>query len=114
MCVVSMIGDSFSRNWKERYPEWDPNSVPVPNDMLPKPGPMRIQDYSVPVSRTEFEQLRREVELLKSLLKDAAEYDKRNNEPHCETDEKIELLRAIAKAVGVDLSEVFPEAPGKD
>ena len=44
---------------------------------------------------------------MKALLIRAKEYDERNNEPHCEMEEKVELLKKIAAAVGVDLSEVF-------
>ena len=37
----------------------------------------------------------------------AKEYDERNNEPDCEVDEKMDLLRRVAKLVGVDLDDVI-------
>lgn len=90
MCVVSMIGDHFTDKWREPYfPKW-PNTTPV-----------------IPVDRTEFERLKREVEDMKKLLERAKFYDERNREPHCEMDEKVVLLRKIAEAVGVDLGDVF-------
>ena len=55
------------------------------------------------ITRKEFEDLKKEVEILADLLKRAIKYDEVNNEPHCETDEKMALLRAVAKAGGVEL-----------
>ncbi|RWO20641.1 hypothetical protein [Mesorhizobium sp.] len=33
--------------------------------------------------------------------------DERNNEPHCEIEDKVALLKRVAEAVGVDLAEAF-------
>ena len=46
---------------------------------------------------------------MKKLLIRAAEYDKRNNEPNCEMEDKVALLKKVAEMVGVDLKEVFGE-----
>lgn len=101
MCTVSMVGDHYNEIFKPR--PWYPS----------------IQDFSpasaggahivVGISRDEFDALKREVEDMKKLLLRAKEYDERNGEPHCEMEEKVDLLKKIAKAVGVDLSEVFGE-----
>jgi len=90
MCVVSMIGDQFRGRWEPHYPDWQAWTVTG-------------QTIALPVTREEFDALKREVEILRDLLKAAKEYDAKNNEPACETDEKMNMLRAIAKAVGVDL-----------
>jgi len=37
------------------------------------------------------------------LVKRAAEYDKNNNEPNCELEEKKQALRVIAKEMGVKI-----------
>jgi hypothetical protein len=60
-----------------------------------------------PVSREEFDTLKREVEDMKKLLLRAKEYDERNNEPECHMDEKVALLKRVAELVGVNLDEVF-------
>jgi hypothetical protein len=44
---------------------------------------------------------------MKALLRRAKEYDVANNEPDCEIEEKMALLKRIAELVGVDLSDVI-------
>ncbi len=93
MCVVSMIGDHYNDIWKisPPIPDWKyPFCAPIPE-----------------VSRAEFETLKKTVEEMKELLIKAKEYDARTNQPNCEMEEKVELLKNVAKAVGVDLSEIF-------
>lgn len=111
MCVVSMIGDSFQERWKDRLPDsWTIPAAPMPSmPMAPSTQPRRI-DVSHPlqaISRVEFDLLKKEVELMKDLLKRAIKYDEANNEPHCETESKIAFLKQVAAAVGVNLEEVF-------
>jgi hypothetical protein len=92
MCVVSMIGDHFNERYK-----------PLPWIYPPEKSD---GDYKIDltlISKTEFDALKLEVELLKELLHKALAYDKANNEPHCEKPEKIKLLKDIAKALGVEI-----------
>ena len=89
MCVVSMIGDHFNDKYK---------NYPVQPWVINTP---------VPISRQEFDALRKEVQEMKALLIRAKKYDEDNNEPHCEMEDKVELLKKVAKYVGVDLKEVF-------
>lgn len=67
------------------------------------------KEYSVPSTptREEFEALKKEVEELKKLLLAAKEYDEKTGEPDCEIDEKVEVIKKIAKLVGVDMESVF-------
>lgn len=101
MCVVSMMGDEFTKRWQPY--------VQPPIDVQPKP--LTTEDwqklFNPPPTKAEFDALKREVELLRDLLKAAKVYDEKNNEPHCEMENKVALIKAIAKAMGVDLSEVF-------
>lgn len=97
MCVVSMIGDEWQ---KQVWPDW-----PYP------PGPARPVNPSVfkimtggEVTREEFEALKREFEMIRALLERAVEYDKRTNQPHCEQEAKIALIKKVAEALGVDVS----------
>ena len=93
MCTVSMVGDHYSDIFKQK--------------MLH----VAQEGWSIPsVSRQEFDDLRRQVEEMKALLVRAKEYDERNNEPHCEMEDKVALLKQVAKLVGVSLEDVF----GKD
>lgn len=103
MCSVSMVGDFYSDKWRER--DYFPK-VPMFPGVFPQP------QYPIPViSREEFDLLKREVSDMKELLKRAKEYDEKNGEPNCEIDEKIDLLRKVAKLVGVDLGDIL--APPK-
>lgn len=99
MCVVSMIGDHYQDKWK---PFDTPGWPPVPYKSWPEISP---------VSRQEFEALQREVKEMIALLKRAQEYDAKNNEPHCETDSKMDFLRKVAKSVGIDLDKAMGAKP---
>lgn len=96
MCVVSMVGDHYRDMWQEK--PWISYPVAAPAE----------------ISRTEFEELKRQVLEMKELLKRAKMYDEKNNEPECEIAEKMELLRKVAKLVGVSLDDVIgrPAASG--
>jgi hypothetical protein len=96
-----MIGDHYRDLWKDRH--WYPNTTPMPDG-----GGWTI---SAPqVSRAEFEDLKRQVLEMKELLKRAKAYDEATGQPDCEIDDKMDLLRKIAKAVGVDLDDVLLRA----
>lgn len=92
MCVVSMVGDHYTDKWQP----W--------NQKIDNSG---LNNYFNNVSRKEFDDLKKEVIDMKELLIKAKEYDKINNEPNCEIEGKVELLKKIADLVGVDLKEIF-------
>ncbi len=90
MCVASMVSDFYRDRWNQ------PQSLPY---------------YTITtgseVSRKDFEDLKKEVEDMKKLLQKAIEYDKINNQPHCEMEDKVELLKKVAELVGVSLEDIF-------
>lgn len=98
MSVVSMVGDHYADKWRERT--W-----------FPKPQPYRVYPdhwpWSPPEDADELRRLRDEVDELKRLLKRAKQYDDDNHEPDCEVDEKMAILRGVAKLVGVVLDEAL-------
>ncbi len=93
MCTVSMIGDFYGDKWRDR--SWYVPSFP------------HIPQTPSQITRDEFDELKREVADMKELLKRAKEYDERTGQPDCEIDEKMDLLRKIAKLVGVDIDDVL-------
>lgn len=97
MCVVSMIGDHYKDKW-----------YPTPNDFtnVPYTIPQKINN-DLFVTRQEFEQLKKEVKELIELLKRAKKYDHENKEPNCELEEKMDLLKKVAKMVGVNLEDIL-------
>lgn len=105
MCVVSMVGDHYGQRIPRDYPWIQPYVFPSPTTN-PEPYRPIVIDLNPP-TREEFDRLKKDIENLKELLVKAKEYDKANNEPNCEMEEKIKYLKAVAKAVGVDLDEIF-------
>ena len=106
MCVVSMIGDEFSKrfdpvDWNKLHP-YVPNPPADVNIVFPPSNAIEIQQL-----KKQVEELRKEVLLMKDLLKAAKLYDEKNNQPDCEMESKVTKLKEIAKLMGVDLSEIF-------
>ncbi len=98
MCVVSNIGDQYGRDFPDRWP----GVYPAPK---PPGEPVKIEINSI--TREEFDALKAEVEELRELLQAAKKFDAATGQPDCEMDAKVELIRKIAEAVGVDLGDVF-------
>lgn len=97
MCVVSMVGEHYTDKWKRLY---EPYQQPINENKWEKL-------LQIPPSKKEFDELKKEVEEMKLLLLRAKLYDEKNNEPECEIDEKVRILKAVAKLFDVDLSEIF-------
>lgn len=90
MCVVSMVGEY----WRDRtFPSTFPDYPTWPN--------------SIPPTGEEFDQLKRSVEELRKLLLAAKKYDKKLNEPDCHVDDKVDLIKRLAKVVNVDMKDIF-------
>lgn len=94
MCTVSMIGDFYNDKWAPR--PWYSTVA----------SPARIE-YVLGMSREEFDALKKEVEEIKELIKRVKKYDEDHGEPNCEIEDKMKLLRRVAKAVGVELEDVL-------
>lgn len=97
MCVVSAMGDYYGDRWKRDdlvrpyiSPDTSPNIT-----------------FHEAVTREEFDALKKQVEEVLEILKVAKKYDEEHGEPDCEMDEKVQILKAVAELVGVDLEEVF-------
>lgn len=91
MCTVSMIAEHYRDKF---YPQQTS-------------GVLDASMFRAPVTRAEFDALKRDVEDMKALLVRAKKYDEDNGEPECEMEEKVALVRRVAEAVGVDLSDVL-------
>ena len=98
MCAVSNVGDYWRDYTLPQKPYW-PGIQPSIDGTIP--------GLLYPVTRAEFDQLKHDVEELKKLLLAAKEYDKAMGEPDCVMDEKVALIKKVAKLVGVDMDQVF-------
>ena len=92
MCTISMVGDG----WRDQFPRRWPSVVPYVTRHTPPE-----------ISREEFDALKREVQELRELLLAAKKFDAATGQAGCEADEKVALIKAVAKMVGVDLADVF-------
>lgn len=88
MCTVSNIGDAWPLTLPQRYPKSWPN---LPDQIDP----------------AEFEKLKKEVQALKDLLKQAKIFDAETGQPDCHMDEKVQFIRKMADMLGVDFKDVF-------
>lgn len=95
MCAVSNVGDYWRTN---DWPKWD-QAVTITPYQLCTPVP--------DTTKADLEALRREIEELKKLLLAAKKYDEATGQPGCEAEDKVALIKEIAKLVGVDMTEVF-------
>ena len=91
MCTVSFVGDNWQKGFEKR-PYYQPEQT---NFNLSN------------ISREEFDELKKEVTALKELLIAAKNFDEATGQPDCEVDEKVALIKAVAKAVGVDLEDIL-------
>lgn len=91
MCVLSVILDSRTDDWIRRY--WPPQP-PFPTP-LPKTPPEPFVPFP---TQQEIDEFRR-------LLERAKEYDKKMNQPDCETEEKKKRLIELAKSFGDNIAK---------
>lgn len=110
MCVYSMIADSFFDKWNKPWKWVDPNTAPQvpwvqPCDPIPYYPDIPV---SPSIKKKKKELTQEQIDDLLDLLKRAKEYDKRNNEPDCELEEKKEKIRKLAKELGYEGEIEFP------
>lgn len=96
MCVVSMVMDHFGDEWRRRYYPIQP--------VTPQPiSPFVVSPFVPLPTQQELDEFRR-------LLERAREYDRKNNEPDCEMDDKKRKLLDMARELGVDISFIEKES----
>jgi len=88
MCTYSMVLDTYTVKPKEWW-------VPV----FPKEYNLS-EDIIKALQKAELDRKIRELE---ELIQKAREYDKKNNQPDCELDEKRQALKKIADDLGVKI-----------
>lgn len=93
MCAVSMVIDHYNEDWRRRYYPVNPEPNFVPKYPF---WPSNPPQPSYPSSE--------DIESLRKLIERAKEYDAKNNEPHCEMDEKKKKLLDLAKELGVEIN----------
>lgn len=105
MCAVSYVGDYWRDKLPERHPWVTPTYPYTPPGANPGGGGITLNPTGP--SQAEFDALKKEVEELKKLLLAAKKFDEETGQPDCHMDEKVDLIKKIAKLVGVDMKDVF-------
>ncbi len=92
MCVVSMVMDHYTDEWGRRLPR--------------RPGPYEVPYWPQPLGPQPMtpQELEEEARKFKDLIDRAKEYDRKNNEPDCELDEKRKALKKIADELGIKIT----------
>lgn len=116
MCMVSNIGDDYMgkfKPWIQPVQPWHGVIPMTPGDsgVIPlTPGDPTPNPWSVlkPVTREEFDDLKKLVEQMRKDLAATIEYDKATNQPDCQNEEKYKILRAVAEALGLSLEDIIP------
>ncbi len=101
MCVYSMIVQDRTDKWRKQFP-WTTTGG---NDQWPGAGgsgSLPFAPYSPPPAPTP-----EEIAEFRRLLEKAREYDKRTKQQDCESAEKIDQLRKIAVALGLNPDDVI-------
>jgi hypothetical protein len=81
-----MILDHYRDYWPQRYPWVQPWDGPLgPREITPEEKEAELQKF-------------------KDLVERARKYDKANNEPDCELEEKKKVIQRMADILGVDVS----------
>lgn len=79
MCLRSQVGEYYTQQWHAQ--------------------PQPIEEVK----------LKFDMENLRKLLLLAGAIDDANGETDCPMEEKVELIKALARSVDVDMEDVFPE-----
>lgn len=105
MCVVSAVTDHYTGKWPNQFPNvWpqiNPNVHPS-NPPFTGVSSKTKNDIAIETLQREVAELTKQVEELIDLMPVLKKYDEDNNEPDCEMDEKVELIRKLCDALGVD------------
>lgn len=97
--MVSNIGDGWKESFPKNWPQFQEPAIHNTPSVFIQQG----------VPQADFDALKKEVEGLKKLLQAAKAFDDATGQPHCEIDEKVKLIKAVARLVGVDLGDVFEQ-----
>lgn len=102
MCVVSMVGDFHGDMFPKKWPDYFPQDNRIPTVI-------GYPDKDTEAIKADLAQMKKEMMEIKELLRRAKLYDEETGQQDCSKDEKVALLVGIAKALGVDLSDVLPK-----
>lgn len=102
MCVVSMVSDHQINKWGEWINQENLYTPIIVKNVDTKQLEVKIENLTA-----QFEELRRDFTDFKKLVLRAIDYDERNNEPECEVEDKVRLIKEMANHLGIDVSDIW-------
>lgn len=104
MCIVSMVVDHYNDKWWREISPSTPIFTPGHGTIPGVPPTVTLAEFLA--LKQKVEEFKKEFEDMKELLKRAKIYDEVNNQPDCESDEKLAKLEKIVTLMGMDFEEV--------
>lgn len=117
MCVYSMVSDHKYDEWYRKF------IIPPPSPFVPSPSPyVPVNPWEIPHAPSIIPPgaipngapTQDEIDEFRRLLERAREYDKQFNQCGCETEQKKNALRELAKILGIDISFIDENEIPKD
>jgi len=100
MCVVSNLGYYYGHR-RDGWP-WQPYVPTIP--LIPA-APTDFTKRLAEIARDhDISDLKQRIEALEKMLREAKKFDAETGQPDCEMDEKVELLKRLAKDLGVEIN----------
>lgn len=93
-----MVMDHYQQTWPQIYPWVQPWPA--------CPDPSKHIEITIVPRELTPEEKEAELTKLKDLIERAKKYDKDNNEPDCELEKKRQVLRDMAKQLGIEIDFV--------
>lgn len=93
MCMVSNVIDHYSDKWRIPPQPFAPLTPWSPEEAKKK--------FEEMIDKADREQLKKEIEEFREILKRAREYDRKMQREGCEMEEKMAKLREAAAELGI-------------
>lgn len=127
MCVVSMVQDAYTDRWRDRqFGEWPYNNQPnypwAPNNFpyypIETPEEIAQREKDIKEQYEKMQELLKkrfpavdpltddEIKEFREMIKRAKEYDRKNNEPECPSEEKTAKMVEALKNLGVSQEKI--------
>src|SRR4051812_9455869 len=105
MCMVSAVLGNWANAFPQQWPQIYPDTVPSIPTAIPNTYMGTVQF----ATKQDIDALRQEILELKELLLAAKKFDDQTNQPDCEEEAKVALIKAVAKVVGIDMNDIFQD-----
>jgi hypothetical protein len=108
MCVVSAVSSDWIDRTQPRFPSVWPIYPPIKEPNLIPAADFEISPKGLAAKqREEIAELKEEVLKLKAELEKARAQDIADGNPDCEMEDKVTIIKGLARLLDVDMGDVF-------